>query len=249
MALRCDLGAVGAGFLELSLGDPAAVDRVLGPPARQLTAVSGDPCVFVFLPDEIEALIALGEHDAAEAYLAPFERLADRHDRTWAVAVAARCRGALEAARGARGEALAAFDRALDAHALAGMPFERARTELLAGETHRRFKQRAAARALLGRALSTFESIGVPLWAARARAALERVGGPSVGGDPLTGTERRIAELAASGLSNREIADRAYLSIKTVESNLTRVYRKLGVRSRVGLANALRDRVEELPRA
>ena len=64
---------------------------------------------------------------------------------------------------------------------------------------------------------------------------------PAAGGEALTETERRLAELAASGLSNQEVAARAYVSVKTVEANLTRVYRKLGVRSRVGLANALRE--------
>ena len=77
--------------------------------------------------------------------------------------------------------------------------------------------------------------------------ALERVGRPGSAQDALTETERRLAELAASGLSNHEVAERAFVSVKTVESNLTRVYRKLGVRSRVGLANALRGTAGESP--
>src|SRR5581483_6394068 len=108
-----------------------------------------DPSLFVFLPDEVEALIALGELDRAAAYLEPFERTAHELDRRWAIAVAARCRGALHAARGEREAALAAFERALSAHAEAAMPFERARTLLLAGEAHRRFRHRRRARQLL----------------------------------------------------------------------------------------------------
>jgi DNA-binding CsgD family transcriptional regulator len=229
------------GLAELSEGNPAGVHALLGPLVEQVARMgAGDPVLRMFVPDEVEALIALGDLDQAEAHLEPFERSAGEHDRRWAIAVAARCRGALEAARGARPEALAAFERALAAHDLAGMPFERARTLLLAGEAHRRFKQRAKARALLEEALSAFELMGAPLWSARVRAALARVGRPGPGGHTLTETERLLAELAASGLSNHEVAERAFVSVKTVESNLTRVYRKLGVRSRVGLANALR---------
>jgi DNA-binding CsgD family transcriptional regulator len=238
------------GLAELSEGNPTGVHALLGPLVEHVARMgAGDPVLRMFLPDEVEALIALGRLDQAEAYLEPFERSAGEHDRQWAVAVAARCRGALEAARGARPEALAAFDRALAAHDLAGMPFERARTQLLAGQAHRRFKQRGRAGELLEEALSAFELAGAPLWSARARAALARVGRQGPGVHALTETERRLAELAASGLSNREVAARAFVSVKTVESNLTRVYQKLGVRSRVGLANALRATTGEPPRA
>ncbi len=236
------------GLAELSAENPAGVDALLGPLVEQVARMgAGDPVLTMFLPDEVEALITLGELDRAEAYLEPFERLAGATDRQWAVAAAARCRGALEGARGARLEAFAAFERALEAHDRAGMPFERARTLLVAGEVHRRFKQRRKARALLEEAVSVFESVGAPLWSARARGALERVGRPGAAHDALTETERRLAELAASGLSNHEVAERAFVSVKTVESNLTRVYRKLGVRSRVGLANALRGAAGESP--
>jgi DNA-binding CsgD family transcriptional regulator len=230
------------GVAELSDGNPAGVHAVLGPLAHQVGLMGAtDPVLRMFIPDEVEALVALGELDLAEEYLAPFERDAARLDRAWAVAAAGRCRGALEAARGARAEALAAFERALAAHAAVEMPFERARTLLLAGDAHRRFKQRGRARKLLEEARGTFEELGATPWAARARDAIGRLGRPGTGGEALTETERRLAELAASGLSNQEVAARAFVSVKTVEANLTRVYRKLGVRSRVGLANALRE--------
>jgi len=238
------------GLAELAEGNPGGVHAILGPLVEQVAGMgAGDPVLRVFLPDEVEALVALGELDRAEAYLEPFERSASELHRLWAVAAAARCRGALEAARGARPEAFAAFERAFAAHDLAGMPFERARTQLLAGEAHRRFKRRGRARELLDEAVSAFEAMGAPLWAARGRAARARVGRPGAGAHALTETERRLAELAASGLSNREVAARAFVSVKTVESNLTRVYRKLGVRSRVGLADALRVAAGEPPRA
>jgi DNA-binding NarL/FixJ family response regulator len=127
------------------------------------------------------------------------------------------------------------------------MPFERARTLLLAGQAYRRQKQRGRARDALSEALATFERLGASLWAARTRAELARLGRRAPDRDELTDTERCVAEFAASGLSNREVAERAFVSVKTVEANLTRAYRKLGVHSRVGLSHALRAR-EHSPR-
>ncbi len=230
------------GVTELSDGNPTGAHAVLGPLAQQVAMMGPtDPVLRMFLPDEVEALIALGRLDLAQEYLVPFERDAEHQCRAWAVAAAGRCRGALEAARGARSEALAAFARALAAHAAVEMPFERARTLLLAGDAHRRFKQRGRARELLEEARAAFDELGAPAWSARAGDTIARLGRPGTGGEALTETERRLAGLAASGLSNREVAARAFVSVKTVEANLTRVYRKLGVRSRVGLANALRE--------
>lgn len=229
------------GLAALSEQSPAAVDAVLGPLASQVAQMGGgDPVLTTFLPDEIEALIELGQLDRAEAYLEPFEARAQALDRAWALAASERCRGILHAARGERDLAFASFGRALAAHERTAMPFERARTLLLAGQACRRFKQRGQAREALEEALAVFEQVGAPLWAARARSELARVGHHRPLDDELTATERRVAELAASGLSNQEISERAFVSVKTVEGNLTRVYRKLGVRSRVELANALR---------
>lgn len=229
------------GLAELSEGDPARADQVLGPLAEQLSAMGpGDPVLAMFMPDEVEALIALGELDRAQAYLAPFEQRSRELDRAWALAAAARCRGALATARGEPEHAFAAFDEALAAHDRCQMPFERARTLLVAGQCYRRFKQRRRARTALTEALALFERFGAPSWAARTQRGLARVGRPAGAADGLTDTELRLAELAASGLSNREVADRAFVAVKTVEANLTRVYRKLGIRSRASLADALR---------
>lgn len=235
------------GFAALSAGQSGDTDALLAPLANQVAAMgAGDPVMASFIPDEVEALVALGEVDRAEEYLAPFERSSGELDRHWAIAVAARCRALLAAARGDAAGAVAATERALDAHDQVAMPFERARTLLIAGEICRRFKQRGKARELLEEALSTFEHLGTPLWAARARTELARIGSPGSSRDGLTETERRLAELAAAGLSNQEVAERAFVSVKTVEANLTRIYRKLGVKSRVGLANALHASDETL---
>jgi DNA-binding CsgD family transcriptional regulator len=231
------------GLAALSDGSPVETDAALRPLTEQVAAMgAGDPVLMTFLPDEVEALIALGELGLAETYLAPFEARARSLERPWALAAAARCRGMLAAAAGDSELAFAAFDRALAEHERAPFPFERARTLLLAGQAYRRYKQRARAREALTAALELFDAVGAPQWSARAGAELGRVGRVADGSDDLSETERRVAELAASGLSNQEIAERAFLSVKTVEGNLTRAYRKLGVRSRVELANEIRER-------
>ncbi len=230
------------GLAELAEGNLLEVDAVLAPLAEQVSRMGGgDPVLMMFLPDEIEALTALGQLERAEAYLDSFESGARQLDRAWALAAAGRSRGMLAAAQAKPDQAFAAFEEALAAHERTRMPFEGARTLLAAGQAYRRFKQRRRAREMLEQALAVFEALGAPLWAAKCRAELARVGHRAPDDDELTGTERRVAELAAAGLSNREIAERAFVSVKTVEANLTRVYRKLGVRSRGGLANALRD--------
>jgi DNA-binding CsgD family transcriptional regulator len=230
------------GVAELSEGRPVEADRALAPLAEAVTAMGmGDPALCVPLTDEVEACVAIGETERALSYLEPFERRAEELDRAWAIAAAARCRGAICAARQEPDLAFSHFERAMAAHARVSMPFERARTLLLAGQARRRYKQRARAREALREAFDLFGRVGAARWAARARAELERLGGPSADGQALTHTERRVAELVAQGLSNREVAERAFIAPKTVEANLTRVYRKLGVRSRVELANRLRS--------
>jgi DNA-binding CsgD family transcriptional regulator len=119
------------------------------------------------------------------------------------------------------------------------MPFEHARTLLARGQVHHRRKEKKLADEALREALRIFEELGSPLWADRARAELARVGLRRREPDELNETERQVAELAAQGLSNQEIAQRAFISVKTVEANLTRVYRKLGIRSRAALARKL----------
>ena len=118
------------------------------------------------------------------------------------------------------------------------MPFERAKTLLVLGQIHRRRREKRLARQALSEALRTFADLQAPIWAERVRTELARV--PSrQASTGLTPTEETIARLAVEGLTNREIADRIFVSPKTVEVNLTRIYRKLGVRSRATLASRL----------
>jgi DNA-binding CsgD family transcriptional regulator len=229
------------GFGELSAGDPAAAHAALGPLTEMLPSMGlADPIGLVFLPDEIEALIALGELARAQPLIELLRRLGMVHDRPWAIAAAARGHGILAAARGDLEEAIAALEEALAAHDRVEMPFERGRTLLALGRTLRRRKQWSAARERLREAVNIFVRTGAPRWAEAARHEVGRAGERSGDPDELTATERRVAELAALGLSNQEVAERAFLTVKGVEANLTRAYRKLGIRSRGGLAGALR---------
>lgn len=230
------------GLAELSAGRPEAVDAALGPLAGQITAMpAGDPFMGVFLPIAVEALIELGDVGRAEPLLKWFETRATELERPWAQAAASRCRGLICAARGDGDGAAAAVSDALRHDDRSPLMFERGRTLLAAGQVHRRRKEKRLAAQRLGEALRIFRDLGAAGFATRTERELARLGlrPPTV--DALTHTERRVAELAATGLSNREIADRAFLTTKAVEGNLTRTYRKLGIRSRGGLARALQS--------
>ena len=191
------------------------------------------------LADTLEALIAVGELEEAERKLVPWEERARALDRSWALAITARCRALLLAARGDLEGAQAGFERALAEHARTQDPFQHARTLLAHGVTQRRAKQRGAARVTLEQALAIFERLGAPLWAEQARSELARIGGRAPSRGELTEAERRIAALVAEGRTNREVAAALFVTEHTVEGALTRAYRKLGVRSRAELAHRL----------
>ena len=227
------------GLLELSLDRPAEAVGVLSRERERLLAAGvGEPGAVPFVADEIEALVMLGRVDDAAALLGWLEERSRALNRVSAIAVADRCRGLLAAARGEIEVALGAFERALASHERAPMTFDLARTLLTLGSVQRRARKRAAAREALGRALSIFEDLGAVLWADKARAELARIAGRAPAGWGLTPTEHRVAELVASGLTNREAAARLFLTQKTVEFHLRNVYRKLGVRSRTELARS-----------
>lgn len=111
----------------------------------------------------------------------------------------------------------------------------------LKGTIERRAKHRRAARATLQRALGIFEDLGAPLWADKARTELARIGGRASSGLELTPTERRVAALVAQGRTNKEVAAELFVTVHTVEGALTRIYGKLGVRSRTELASRLAE--------
>jgi DNA-binding CsgD family transcriptional regulator len=225
------------GFIELSLGNLAASLDLLRRSYEIRNTFLLDPGTRLELGDLLEALVAVGELEEAEEILATWDERAAALDRAWALAILARCRGVASAARGDLDAAFASFDRALGEHARTTDPFHRARTLLALGRTQRRAKRRAAARETLEAARAEFERLGAPLWAEQTRDELARIGGRTSSGDELTESERRIAALVAEGRTNREVAAALFLTEHSVETALTRVYRKLGVRSRAELAS------------
>jgi DNA-binding NarL/FixJ family response regulator len=224
------------GRLELMLGNLAgAADHLRALPARLLAGGMNDPTLTVWA-DAIETLVGLGELAQAHSYLEQYELNADRMRSALARAGAARCRGLLVAAQGDLEAAVVAFERSLaDAERF---PLERGRTLLCLGTVRRQAQQKKPAREALDGALAIFDELGARLWAEKARAELRRISGRTPASEELTETERRVAELAAQGRTNREIAAELYMGLSTVESHLSHVYRKLGVR-RAGLAARL----------
>jgi DNA-binding CsgD family transcriptional regulator len=224
------------GFLELSLSNHEQALVHLVPVVRFLESMgAAEPGIIPCYPDVIEAMVMLGRLDEAEALLDSLEEKGRAHDRPWALATAGRCRGLFAGARGDVVNARRALEQALVDHGRVPQPFELARTLLVRGETERRAKQKRAARSFLEQALSIFEELGAPLWSAKAAAALARVSVGTTAPSELTPTELRITQLVGEGRTNREVADALFVSVKTVEANITRIFHKLGVRSRAEL--------------
>jgi DNA-binding CsgD family transcriptional regulator len=220
------------GFLDLTLGELAPAREHFDAAAEIEARIgSGEPRLVRSHADRIEALIGLGELEAAAEALAQL----DAHPSSWASAVGGRSRGLLHLAGGELDEALLALEQALIEHERLPIPFELARTLLVKGQTHRRRNERRLARESLERCFTILEELGAPIWLERARAELRRLGLRRGAGDALTPAEENVAALAASGLTNREIAERIFVSPKTVEATLARVYRKFGIRSRAEL--------------
>ncbi|MDZ4264591.1 MAG: AAA family ATPase [Mycobacterium sp.] len=229
------------GFLELSLRDHHAALAILEPALAMLEATPLGPEIITapFVPDAAEAMVELGRLDSAEKAIGRLEENGQRLQRPWLVASGARCRSLLSAARGDTVSAIVAAERALVAHERLPMPFERGRTLLLLGKLLRRQRRRDPAAAAIRESLDIFDRTGASMWAAHAREELARTEVVAGGEAALTASERRVAELAASGKTNRDVAAALFISPKTVEANLARVYRKLGIRSRAELGRHL----------
>jgi DNA-binding CsgD family transcriptional regulator len=228
------------GLLELSLGRP---DEALG----QLTPLVEfarseqihEPGLTRYAVDQIEALAEVGRLNEAAELLDWYEANASRLGRRSGLAASWRCRALLAAADGRLDESVTIFERALAEHASVPFPVDRLRTQMSYGIVLRRAKRKADARQTLEEAVAGFELLGARTFAERARGELARIGGrrPAAGG--LTATERQIAELVAEGRSNKEVAAALFVTVKTVEANLSKVYAKLGIHSRGALARSL----------
>jgi DNA-binding CsgD family transcriptional regulator len=231
------------GLLELSLGRPEETAGQLTPLVELARAEEiSEPGLTRYVPDQVEALIELGRPEEASELLDWHEANAERLGRRGAGAACRRCRGLLAAADGRLAESLTAFEQALAEHEAVPLPFDRARTLLAFGAALRRAKRKADSRETLQQAVAAFEALGAATFAERARAELGRVSGRRRSEGGLTPTERQIAELVAEGRSNKEVAAALFVTVKTVEANLSRVYAKLGLRSRAELARHLAER-------
>jgi DNA-binding CsgD family transcriptional regulator len=231
-----------AGVIELFRGNHAGAVESLRP-LRELAAGLGieNPTPLQFHPDLIEALIETGDADTAEPIVTWLEERGRAVGHPWAIAAGDRCRGLLAAVLGDVDGALPHLRLAVRvSRGIAGeRPLEYARALLQLGATLRRAKKRREAREALVPALELFDEVGAAVWAERAAAELARIPGRAPASGELTETERRVAELVADGLSNKEVAARLFVTVRTVEANLTKVYAKLGVRSRTELAKRL----------
>jgi DNA-binding CsgD family transcriptional regulator len=241
LAEQCGVWARGPrlvlGFLELSLENYQAAWSYLDPSNPQTGSLGTDRPVFQ-VPEAVEALAALGRTDEARILLEPFQQRAATLGRTWAVAAAAHGRSLIllaeEDLEGAAAEAAAAVAFG-DGHR-PRLRFGRAILTL--GTAQRQLWRKSEAAATLRRAAAVFEELGAAIWLERARRELRRIGGRSApAGQQLSATEARIAALVAAGKTNVEVAQELHLSRKTVEWNLSKIYRKRGVRSRTELAS------------
>ena len=229
------------GLLELSIGNAVEAHAEFRRAVAVVRATRfRHPGFFWFWHDVFEASVAAGELADAEELLAWLDDCVEEIDHAPARASAEIGRALLAAAHGDIEAAVSAADMALAQHERFDRPLQLARTLLIQGGILRRAKQRRRARESLGRAASIFEACGAQLWSARAELELERTGLKHVTHWELTPTEARVAALAAAGARNKEIAEQLFVSVKTVEANLSRVYGKLGVRSRTELGARMR---------
>jgi DNA-binding CsgD family transcriptional regulator len=228
------------GFAELTAGNLEEAEASLSRAVHVGDRIGlAEPTAWRFHANHIEAVIGLGDLDRAERLLGRLDGWGRATGRPWTLATAARCRALLLAARGDTDGAVQALEQALRHHDQLAMPFELGRTLLVMGQVQRRAKRKRAAKEYLQRAQGIFDSLPALLWAERARAELSRLGLRPPAPLTLTATEERVAALAASGHTNRQVAQALFLSPKTVEANLARIYRKLGISSRAELGAAM----------
>jgi DNA-binding CsgD family transcriptional regulator len=236
LALANSIAEWGVALLDLGVGRPEET-------VTRLVALSSAPpgvgqpyFVLSSAPDLVEACVRTGRNDTARTAFAVLEEFARPGAPTWALALAARCRALLAEGPEAERE----FSKALHTHSQSPNPFSLARTELLYGEFLRRERRRTDAREQLRAALDAFESLGAEPWAERARVELRATGETARKRDAstideLTPQELQIARLVGEGHSNKEVAAQLFLSPRTVEYHLRKVFAKLGIASRAEL--------------
>jgi DNA-binding NarL/FixJ family response regulator len=228
------------GVLELALGRAdLAIEQfegvLVGPNRIGADAIAPRSWV----PAYVDALVRVGRGSDAHSIAKAYSDVAQRSGLPLAIALGRRCLGL---ARASVDDLEAAISMLANMH----NPYEEARTRLCLGELLRRRGKRAAASEMLLLALEAFEHVGAQAWTERARSELSITGvtihrtpSPTLG--DLTPQERNVARLVATGLTNREIAERLFVTTNTVETHLRHIFQKLEVSSRTQLAIQFRD--------
>ncbi|MGH2859101.1 MAG: helix-turn-helix transcriptional regulator, partial [Solirubrobacteraceae bacterium] len=230
------------GIAALLAGEPEAATVSLRE-VWERTGEAGvaDPGAFPVAPDLVAALSAAGAVAEARRVAERLAALAESQDHPWGRAAAARARGLILIAEGDAAAAAEALADARGRFEALEMRFAAARCELSLGTALRRLRRLREARDALAHAAARFDRLGSPGWAALARAETARVGGRRSAGGSLTPTEARVAELVGHGLANKQVAAELVVTVGAVEAHLTRIFAKLGVRSRTELARRLAD--------
>ena len=228
------------GSIALWQGQAEEATRYLVPLADALLSAGvGAPGELRCVPDTVESLLLAGDLAAAERLLGRYQ------ERVAPTEVASGCgqiwrlRGLLLSQRGDEERGLEALAHACQLLDQAGLPFEAAQAHLQLGRLQRLAKRRNAARTALQRALEGFTTLEAEAARRAAEAELARLGGRRPSGDLLTPSERRVAELVAEGRSNRQVATELFISPKTVDVTLSRIYAKLGIHSRTQLTRLI----------
>jgi DNA-binding CsgD family transcriptional regulator len=234
-------GDFAIGLLDHAAGRTAeAADRVSRLAGAGVLAGSRSAEFAVNIPEIVSILVEAGRLDEAEAL---GQALARRTVQLapWSEAAASLCLGLVAHAAGRLEEAERRLSAAREGFSEIGAPWDLARTLLAEGSLLRRLGRRRDAAAVLDQAIALFEALGATPSVARAREELRRARPRQRRDDSLTAAETRVASLVAQGMTNREIAAQQFTAVATVEAHLTRIYSKLGVRSRTDLARGVAD--------
>ena len=226
------------GTLDLWAGEPLRALERFEAYAEQSAAAGFSTSIAIHIADHVEALVEVGRTADALALLELWEADARKLGHHRAPPEIARCRGLVAASDGEIVRAIELLEAAVTLHEEAGDPFGRSRALLVLGITRRRARRSLLAREAIEAALAGFEEIGAAGWAEKARAELGSIGG-RIREEGLTPAEQRVAALVAEGRTNREVAASLFLAERTVETHLSHVYAKLGIRSRTELARLL----------
>ena len=202
-----------------------------------------EPSRLSFWPAYVEALARTGRQGEADGTLRRFEELSRAHGRRSAMAAASRARGVVQFTRNRPEDALAAFDASLGYLDGLGMPLAEAMTRLERGRVLRRLGRRRSATRELGAARALFAGLGAQPFQVRCDNELcaDLPAVPGATHPPLTARQLSVAQAAAAGKSNRQIAADLYISVKTVEFHLGQILARLGLDSRTQIAGALVD--------